>query len=230
MDKSSTIATVGRVSACAALTVLGCMGILQEVGSTPPAGVPRTRVRPEPTTWNQHVGRRMREVAAELHREPNRADLHLRMARCLYLGVAAEALHGYQTAFPSAFADGSACEAEYDAWRRGWFARDRGAKLRRALAYGRYAAAPGAPEHVRIAALQLIATVLRESGRESAAIAPLLRARRIAPDDEPTRLMLRELRRRIKKQKSQGLPPVFGRPATEGPSLPARIRAIDQAI
>jgi len=230
MEERSTIAIVARVTAVTALTVLGCLGILRDVGPAPTAAQPRARVRVEPSTWNQHVGRREREVAAGLRREPKSPELHLRMARCLYLGVAADALASYQTAFPYAFVDGSPCEAEYDAWRRGWFARDRGGKLRRAMAHGRRAALPGAPRNVRVAALQLIATILRECGRESAAVQPLLLARRIAPYDDPTRVMLQELRRRIQKRDAADASPLFRRPAAGFLSGSPKARSADQSI
>jgi hypothetical protein len=228
VDQRNIVATIGRVTAVSALTVLGCMGILRDVGSTPTAATPRPRARPEPDGWQSHAGRRARQVIAELHRDPNQPELHLRLARCLYLGVAAQALGAYQNAFPTAFADGSPCEAEYEAWRRGWFARDRDGNIRRALEHARRASGPEAPSLVRLSALQLMATMLRESGRDSAALPLLLTARRVAPHDGPTRVMLQELRRRMRGAKrSPGRYPAFRTPGTgRVPGPPPRQPAI----
>jgi hypothetical protein len=151
-----------------------------------------------------------------LRRDPARPDLHLRLARALYLSVAAEALYEYQLVFPNAFLDGTACETQYDAWRRGWFAHDRDGSLRRALTHARRAAAAGTPDALRVTALQLMATIYRESGRDSRALAPLLVARQIDPDNGPTRVMLGEVRRRLAERRPA--PTSYPRPQRRPPA------------
>lgn len=205
MAERSTIAFIGRAMAGAGLVVMGAMGILRDVGSTPPAATPRPAARTagEDRTWSRHAARRTAEVAAALEREPGRPELHLRMARCLYLRMAAEALYQYQIAYPSGFADGSSIsEGQYDDWRRGWFARDRDGVLRRAVRHARRAATPQAPLGTRVPALQLLATLFRECGRDSHALAPLLTARQIDPRNPSTAIVLRELRRRLRERRA----------------------------
>jgi hypothetical protein len=197
MPERNIIALVGKAGAGVTLTVLGCLGILRDVGSAPPAARPQRETQGKMAQWGEHARRQAARMELALRTEPKSPELHLKLARFLYMRAAAIALHEYQLAFPQAFSDGNPCEEQYEAWRRGWFARDREGHLRRALAHAERAADSGAAVNVRVASLQLAATILRERGRERSALAPLLAARRIAPADLSTALMLRELRRRL---------------------------------
>src|SRR5262249_26340730 len=127
---------IGQVGLGAAFVGLGLAGVFRSLATPGTAALPDPRAarqeRPRP-----ELSRRVERLRDRLRRAPDDPDLQLQLGYASAARAVLSAGQEYSETFPSAMRDGSFSAAHFDAWRRGWFCRDRDGDLRRALHLGR---------------------------------------------------------------------------------------------
>jgi tetratricopeptide (TPR) repeat protein len=217
--------------------VPGCLGILR---SLPPLRV----FRAEPSAAPPHdrlvayADRRVAQLARRVRSAPADPDLRLALAQAYASRATARAQQEYSAAFPDDFDRNGLGADQYEQWRRGWYRRDPDGDLRRATAQARHALALHPSPQRRLAALRLIAQILREQCRHAAAAAALREIVALEPNNRTAWLQLywlytalgdrrrcHEVRRRLKALEAAGaalVPEHETSAGTRGYGLPGR--------
>lgn len=205
MEICSRLVGIGHVTLGIAFIGLGLAGVLQSLAPVRAALPDRSatlRKGPRP-----EVSRRVERLRARLRRAPGDTEIQLQLGYASAARAIVTASQDYSEMFPRAMEDGSFSVGHFEAWRCGWFRRDRDGDLRRALRLARRVlAAPAASRpapgnegarRLRLGALQLMVLVMRQQSRDAAAIPPLREIVALAPGDRLAWLQLGDAYRAV---------------------------------
>jgi hypothetical protein len=147
MEIRSRLVGIGHVTLGIAFIGLGLAGVLQSLAPVRAALPDRSetlRKGPRP-----EVSRRVERLRARLRRAPGDTEIQLQLGYACAARAIVTASQDYSEMFPRAMEDGSFSVVHFEAWRCGWFRRDRDGDMRRALHLARRVLAAPAPSRLR---------------------------------------------------------------------------------